>query len=238
LALIDGEILQSELSRWSRSRAKRILDVAAVLLCSPILLPLLASIAVAVFVTSGMPVIFRQHRVGRGGVPFAIYKFRTMRPSDTHGRSAMAIESAGRITRLGSLLRRTKLDELPQLLNVLAGEMSLVGPRPKVPEQQLQPLSCRPGLTGVATLAFAREEALLMRVPPQEWAELFHNTILPAKRRMDAQYMQKATLWSDLRILADTVLVRWRFYAPEIQLIRRKAESCEAPSSQAASIYS
>ena len=232
-----GEMLEFELSRWSRSRAKRIVDVLAVLACSPIFLPLLALIGAAVFVTSGLPVIFLQVRMGRGGVPFAIYKFRTMRPSRARGGSAMAVESASRITWLGSLLRRTKLDELPQVFNVLLGDMSLVGPRPKVLEQQLQPLWCRPGLTGAATLAFAREESFLMQFPPEEWAALFDDAILPAKRRMDAQYMQSATVWSDLRILADTILFRWKTHAQEIQQWG-DAESCEAPSSQTASLCS
>lgn len=224
-----------ELSRWSQSRAKRILDVAAVLLGLPIVAPLLVLIALAVFVTSGAPLIFRQRRMGRHGVPFAIYKFRTMQPAQAGGESAIAAESANRVTWLGSLLRRSKLDELPQIFNVLAGKMSLVGPRPKVPEQQLEPLPCRPGLTGAATLAFACEGALLMQIPPDAVAEFFHNTILPAKRRLDTQYMRKATLLSDLRMLVDTVLGRWESYASEIQWITDPGR-CQEPSSQAASM--
>ena len=233
--LKNGVIPDFELSRWSHSRAKRFLDIAAVLVCSPILLPVLVMIAVAVFVTSGAPFIFRQRRIGRSGMPFTIYKFRTMRISHVRGGNAIGIESASRITGLGTLLRRTKLDELPQFFNVLRGEMSLVGPRPKVPEQQLAPLPCRPGLTGPATLAFAREDSFLMQFPQGEWADLFHQVILPAKHRMDADYMQKATLCSDLRVIVDTVLVRWKFYVPEIP---RKAcvENCDAVSNQTASI--
>jgi lipopolysaccharide/colanic/teichoic acid biosynthesis glycosyltransferase len=217
LEMRNGEIPEFELSRWSRSQAKRIFDVAAVLLCSPILLPLLAIIAAAVLITSGAPVIFRQYRIGRDGVPFTIYKFRTMRPSHARGRSAIAIESASRITWLGFLLRRTKLDELPQLFNVLTGEMSLVGSRPKVPEQQLWPLPCRPGLTGAATLAFAREESILMPVPLDALAAFFQDSVLPAKHELDIRYMRDATLRTDMRILTDTVLGRWKSYACTVQ---------------------
>lgn len=234
--LKNGEIPNFELSRWSQSRAKRFLDIAAVLVCSPILLPVLVIIAVAVFVTSGAPFIFRQRRIGRNGIPFTIYKFRTMRISHMRGGNAIAIESASRITWLGTFLRRTKLDELPQFFNVLKGEMSLVGPRPKVPVQQLAPFPCRPGLTGPATLAFAREDSFLMQFPQGEWADLFHHVILPAKHRMDADYMQKATLWSDLRVIVDTVLVQWKFYAPEIPR-KPYVENCDAVSNQTVSIY-
>lgn len=231
----NGAIPEFELSRWSRSRGKRIFDVAAVLVCSPILLPLLAVIAAAVLLTSGVPVIFRQYRMGRDGVPFAIYKFRTMRPSNARGGSAIAIASASRITWLGALLRKTKLDELPQLFNVLTGEMSLVGPRPKVPEQQLMPLPCRPGLTGAATLAFAREESILMPVPRDALAVFFRDSVLPAKHELDVRYARQATLRSDLRILADTILGRWGSYSFPVQCLYEQ-DRREEPSSEIVSI--
>jgi lipopolysaccharide/colanic/teichoic acid biosynthesis glycosyltransferase len=228
--------VQFDLSPWSQSRAKRILDVTAILVCSPILVPLLVLVALAVFATSGMPVIFRQERIGRDSVPFVFYKFRTMRPSSMNSGSGIATESVHRITWLGSLLRRSKLDELPQILHVLTGDMSLVGPRPKVPEQQLKPLPCRPGLTGKATLAFAREESILMQVPQDALATFFHDTILPAKHRLDAQYMRDATLRSDLRILVDTILCRWGSYSRAVQWTHGQEER-EDPLSQIASIF-
>jgi len=204
-----------ELSAWTRSGAKRALDLVIALIALPLLAPALVCIALAVFATSGAPILFLQERAGRNGRLFAIYKFRTMRHETSCPSSALAAGSADRVTRLGAWLRRTKLDELPQLLNVLAGEMSMVGPRPKVPEQQPKPLSCRPGLTGAATLAFAREEALLKQVPEEEVNNFFNNTILPVKRRLDADYMRRATLTSDLALIANTVLGRWQWLPAE-----------------------
>lgn len=233
--LQKGEVPDFELSRWSRSRAKRILDLALVFACFPVLMPLLVVVGLAVFLTSGAPVIFCQCRLGKSGVPFSIYKFRTMRRAQGRGGSAIASESAKRVTWLGFLLRRSKLDELPQIWNVLAGDMSLVGPRPKVPEQQLRPLPCRPGLTGAATLAFAREESLLAPVPPEALQEFFQDTVLPAKHRIDALYMRNATLRSDLRIVADTILGRWETYACPVQW-RNEPEKSDPPPGQIVSI--
>lgn len=224
-----------ELSQWTRSGAKRAMDVGIVLAFFPVILPVLAIIALAVLVTSGMPVFFRQERVGRNGVPFEIYKFRTMRPLPACQISAIAIESASRITCLGAFLRWSKLDELPQMFNVLAGEMSLVGPRPKVPEQQLETLTCRPGLTGAATLAFAREETVLKKIAPVDLAEYFRDTVLSTKRRLDAEYLRRATVWSDLRILADSVLARWDSYALEAQRFPSQDDR-QKPSGQVASL--
>ncbi|HWT65778.1 MAG TPA: sugar transferase [Terracidiphilus sp.] len=204
-----------ELSAWTRSVAKRAFDVGIVLIALPLLAPVLACIALAVFATSGAPILFLQVRVGRNGRLFAIYKFRTMRHEASRPLSSLAVGSADRVTRLGTWLRRTKLDELPQVFNILAGEMSLVGPRPKVPEQQPGPLACRPGLTGAATLEFAREEALLKQVPEEEVNDFFNNTILPVKRRLDADYMQRATMTSDLALIANTVLGRWQWLPAE-----------------------
>jgi lipopolysaccharide/colanic/teichoic acid biosynthesis glycosyltransferase len=201
-----------ELSPWSRSGAKRALDVGIALASSPIVIPVLAAIALAALVTSGAPIFFLQERVGPHGVPFVIYKFRTMRPALVNPSSALAIDSTSRITWLGAFLRRSKLDELPQIFNVLKGEMSLVGPRPKVREQEPTPFLCRPGLTGAATLAFAREEMILQGIASADLDDYFQKTILAAKRELDADYLGRATMWSDLRILVNTVLGRWESY--------------------------
>jgi len=225
---------ESELSPWTRSRAKRAMDVGIVLAFSPVLFIVLAAIALAVLVTSGVPVLFRQERAGRNGEPFFIFKFRTMRPAPVHPPSALAIASASRITWLGALLRKSKLDELPQIFNVLAGEMTLVGPRPKVPEQQIEPLPCQPGVTGVATLAFAREETLLQEIPSADRDEYFNTTILFAKRELDANYLRRATIWSDLRILVNTVLGRWGSYNRVTSLLpdnESRLESSGEPAS-------
>lgn len=207
-----------ELSIWSRSRARRVFEVTAIAAAAPVFLPLIGIIALAVGATSGFPILFRQERKGLLDSTFQILKFRTMRLSSDRCESAIAVESAHRITPLGAFLRRTKLDELPQVWNVLRGEMSLVGPRPKVPEQQPEPLPCRPGITGVAALAFVREESVLQELPPQLVNRFYQQQILPAKLRLDAAYMSKATLRSDLRIIFDTVTGRWRRYAMDLEL--------------------
>lgn len=208
-------LFEDEYSSWTRSRAKRVMDVGLVLLFSPILFVILAAVALVVLVTSGTPIVFRQQRLGRNAVPFVIFKFRTMRPARVRPSSARAIDSADRVTWIGTFLRKSKLDELPQIFNVLAGEMSLVGPRPKVPEQEHEPLPWRPGLTGAATLVFAREEMILQEIPTTDLDRFFQNTILSAKRRIDSDYMRRSTMWSDLRILVDTVLGRWELYGRE-----------------------
>ena len=188
--------------------AKRLFDIivslAALLLLA---LPMLA-VAAWIKLDSPGPVFFRQQRVGRHGVPFAIHKFRSMR----HGAGGLALTVGGdaRITRAGRWLRRTRLDELPQLLDVLAGDMSLVGPRPEVPRYvALYPpglrervLAVRPGLTDPASLAYIDEAALLAAAadPEREYVE----RILPAKLQAAAAYAERATLASDIAVLART----------------------------------
>lgn len=199
------------LSAWATSRAKRIFDVVLVLVFAPALVPLLLTIVLVIFMSSGTPILFRQTRIGRGGLPFTIYKFRTMCLTQPTNESTIAALSPGQIIPPGRVLRRLKLDELPQVFNVLTGKMSLVGPRPKIPEQQLATLSCRPGLTGTATLAFAREDALFARIPRERLADYYRTVVLPIKREIDTEYMARASLLSDLRILFNTVTGRWGY---------------------------
>jgi hypothetical protein len=125
----------------------------------------------------------------------------------THNAATTAASQS--FSPVGAFLRRWKLDELPQLLNVLAGHMSLVGPRPKMPEHVISNLPCRPGITGAATIAFAREEEVLGRVPEDQLEFFYHAAVLPAKRGLDANYMARATFLSDLRLIVDSALRRW-----------------------------
>jgi len=198
---------QQTVSAWAGSRARRFFDISLVLASIPILLPLLICIGLAVFISSGAPILFRQTRVGRSGCLFTIYKFRTMQHSGQTPATMLA--NSDHVTPFGRLLRRMKLDELPQVFNVLIGDMSLVGPRPKIAAQQLSPFSCRPGLTGPATLAFAREEVFLSRIAADLLPDYYMTTVLPAKLKLDAEYMRHASPSSDLRILFNTLLGNW-----------------------------
>lgn len=192
--------------------AKRLFDIAVSLLALLLLaLPMLA-IAAWIRLDSPGPVFFRQQRVGRHGVPFAIHKFRTMRhvACDGAGGLPLTVGADARITRAGRWLRRTRLDELPQLLDVLAGHMSLVGPRPEVPRYvALYPpalrdraLAVRPGITDPASLEHLDEAALLAAAadPEREYVE----RILPRKVAQAAAYAERATLASDVAVLART----------------------------------
>lgn len=175
-------------------------------------LPMLA-IALWIRLDSPGPVFFRQERVGRGGQPFRIHKFRTMVADAPARGPALTVGADPRITRAGAWLRRRKLDELPQLLDVLAGHMSIVGPRPEVPHYvalyppalREQVLAVRPGITDPASLALADESELLARAadPEREYREV----ILPAKLRAAAGYARQATLATDLRVVWRTLLL-------------------------------
>jgi lipopolysaccharide/colanic/teichoic acid biosynthesis glycosyltransferase len=197
------------LSSWSRSGAKRLFDCICVLLAMPLLVPVLLVIALAVRLTSPGSVFFLQQRMGRHGRTFTILKFRTLIHAADKAHHAVTTAGNQNFTPTGPFLRRWKLDELPQLLNVLAGHMSLVGPRPKMPEHVISDLPCRPGITGAATIAFAREEAVLDRVPKHRLETYYHTVVLPAKRQLDADYMARATFLSDFKLIVDSVLRRW-----------------------------
>ncbi len=198
--------------------AKRLFDLLASGLGLLLLAPLLLAVAIAIKLDSPGPVFFRQVRVGRGGVEFRIHKFRTMAHRDAGTEAATAQITIGadpRITRIGALLRRTKLDELAQLIDVLVGHMSLVGPRPEVPRYVAlypQPLrdkvlSVRPGITDPASLAYRDESALLARAmdPEREYVEV----LLPAKLQLSARYVEQASFTGDLRLIAATIRALW-----------------------------
>ena len=202
-------LLGKPLSSWSRSGAKRIFDCVCVLSMMPILIPILLAVGLAVRFTSSGPVLFLQKRMGRHGRNFTILKFRTMTHTSDNAHQPVTTSCNQHFTPVGPFLRRWKLDELPQLLNVLAGHMSLVGPRPKLPEHAISNLSCRAGITGSATIAFALEEGILDRVPKHRLDSFYHTVVLPAKHQLDEDYMAKATFFSDFKLLFDSVLRRW-----------------------------
>ncbi|MEI9970361.1 MAG: sugar transferase [Terracidiphilus sp.] len=202
-------LVHKRLSPWSQSSAKRFFDCVCVLLALPLLVPLFLVIALGVRLTSSGPVLFLQRRMGRHGRPFTILKFRTMIHAARKAHHPVTTVYNQCFTPAGSFLRRWKLDELPQLLNVLWGDMSLVGPRPKIPEHVISNLACRPGITGAATIAFALEEEVLDRVPMDSLECWYHAVVLPAKCRLDAKYMAGATFLSDLKLIVDSVLRRW-----------------------------
>lgn len=201
--------LRKGLSPWSGSAAKRVFDCGCVLLALPVLVPLVLAIAAAVRLTSRGPVLFLQKRVGRHGRTFTIFKFRTMIHA-AHGahRPITTLDNQS-FTPVGPFLRYWKLDELPQLANVLLGHMSLVGPRPKIPDHAIFEVPCRPGITGMATVAFAQEEEILARVPKDRLESYYHFVVLPAKGQMDAEYGARATLLSDIQLLVISVVRRW-----------------------------
>ena len=191
--------------------AKRVFDLLGASLALLLLSPLMLAIALAIKLDSRGPVFFRQQRVGRHGVPFDIHKFRSMAADAPQRGPALTVGDDPRITRIGRWLRRTRLDELPQLLDVLAGRMSLVGPRPEVPQYvahypaalRERALSVRPGITDPSSLLYLDEADLLARAadPEREYIEV----ILPRKLQCAADYAAQANLRSDLGVLLRTL---------------------------------
>jgi lipopolysaccharide/colanic/teichoic acid biosynthesis glycosyltransferase len=176
------------------SSASRAVDVGVAVVVLAVTSPLLAIAAIAIRLESPGPVLYRQRRVGRDGEPFELWKLRTMVPkAETMGAGVYVLEGDPRITRVGRLVRRFSLDELPNLVNVLKGDMAIVGPRPTVQEQvdrytqrQLRRLEVKPGITG--------------------WAQVNGRTSLPWPERieLDVWYVEHRSLWLDLKILAKT----------------------------------
>jgi lipopolysaccharide/colanic/teichoic acid biosynthesis glycosyltransferase len=177
-----------------KRNASRALDLAVASLVLTVTAPLLALAAILIKLESRGPIVYRQRRVGLHGEPFELWKLRTMVPgAETMGAGIYVLEGDPRITRTGRLLRRFSLDELPNLVNVLKGEMAIVGPRPTVQEQvdryterQRRRLEVKPGITG--------------------WAQINGRTSLPWPERieLDVWYVEHRSLWLDLRILAHT----------------------------------
>ncbi len=198
--------LKCRLSGWSMSEWKRIFDLVCVTPALVLISPFLAIVAIAVRMTSSGPVIFRQQRAGQHRKLFTIYKFRTMVENSEAIGPGHTAKDDPRITPVGNLLRRFKLDELPQLYNVLRGDMSLVGPRPKLPHHDHTFMVCRPGVTGAATLAFRDEQHILCAVPPERLEAFYQEQVIPRKIQLDAEYMSRASLGSDIKVLLATIL--------------------------------
>ena len=189
---------------------KRVFDVWLAAVGLTLLWPLLLGVAVLIRLSDGGPVFFRQARVGHKGRLFRIWKFRTMVPDAAAHGIPLTVGDDARVTRVGTWLRRLKLDELPQLLNVLMGQMSFVGPRPELPcyvahytGTERRVLDLVPGMTGEASLRFRNESEVLAQAPDPERA--FVEAILPEKVRLNLAYGERATLWTDLRLIAITV---------------------------------
>lgn len=195
-----------QLSPWCASAWKHAFDLFCVIPALILLSPALGIIAAAVRLSSSGPVIFRQARAGRNRKLFTIYKFRTMIEHSERIGPGHTAKGDPRITRVGNLLRRFKLDELPQLYNVLLGDMSLVGPRPKLPQHDQTTIRCRPGITGAATLAFRDEQRILSEVPADRLEDFYQAHVVPCKLRLDADYMSRATVATDIKILCATIL--------------------------------
>lgn len=192
----------------------RLLDVIASATGLLVLSPLLLVIAVLVKFQDGGPILYRALRVGRHGVPFRLYKFRTMvAGADKRGPAVTAAGDA-RVTRFGRFMRRHKLDELPQLINVLVGQMSLVGPRPEDPryvalytDEQRRVLDVRPGITSAASLAYRDEESVLSG---DDWESVYRTQVMPAKLALDLAYIARRTVFTDIGLILRTVAAMFR----------------------------
>ena len=194
-------------SKPSMPDSRRLLDVMVSLPALIVLLPLFAVIALSILLDNGRPIFFSQERVGRGGRRFRILKFRSMTTSaPEQAGNLITVAGDARVTRVGALLRKLKLDETPQFLNVLKGDMSLCGPRPEVPAyvDMSDPLwrailRERPGITDPASLLYRSEEDVLARSPNPE--RFYRETVLPEKLRISRRYLETRSLWSDARLL-------------------------------------
>jgi lipopolysaccharide/colanic/teichoic acid biosynthesis glycosyltransferase len=197
---------------YCRGWCKRWFDLCVASIALALALPIMALVAAVIAGGMGRPILFEQERIGIDGRSFRLIKFRTMRKRRDGG---LPITGAGdgRVTAIGRVLRASKLDELPQLVNVLKGEMSIVGPRPEVPryvakydEEQRLVLRVRPGLTDIATLAFRDEERLMGAVEEEHREEYYLESVLPQKLKLSLDYLRHAGLMMDLLLILKTIL--------------------------------
>lgn len=189
---------------------KRTFDILSSLFGLLLLWPFLLLVAIAILLTDGRPVFFKQLRVGRNGKGFSLFKFRSMRVLKTAESGRFDAGSSSRVTPVGRLLRKTKLDELPQLWNVLRGDMSIVGPRPEVrkwvdayPERWKNVHTVRPGITDPASIKFRNEEELLAQADDPE--AMYRDVILPQKLDLYETYVESHSLWGDIGIIFKTI---------------------------------
>lgn len=212
--VMRGERRREEITdglRRQRQMMKRALDIGLALVTLLVILPVLGVIAVLVRCESPGPALFRQVRIGKHGKEFTLLKVRTMtEPVDAQAGTFDAGDNS-RVTRIGGILRATKLDELPQLWNVVKGEMSLVGPRPEVrkwvnvyPERWKVVHQVRPGITDPASIAFRNEEELLAGSDDPE--RLYQDTILPRKLDLYERYVREQSVGRDIKIMMQTVI--------------------------------
>ncbi len=190
---------------------KRTVDTIVALSGLMLLSPLFIVISLFIWIHDGDPAFFVQQRIGKNRKPFRLYKFRSMRllHDDREGRFEPG--NTSRVTPIGAFIRRTKLDELPQLINVLKGDMSLVGPRPEVekwvnhyPERWNKVLTVKPGITDNASVLFRNEESLLAKAADPE--KVYREVILPKKLDLYEAYVLHHSLWDDFKIMIRTIL--------------------------------
>ncbi len=191
--------------------AKRAMDIVLSACALAFLWPLLLLIALAIWIDDPGPVFYRQVRVGRNGKTFRIFKFRSMVMDADKKGLAITVGRDSRITRVGAVLRKTKLDELAQLLNVLFGQMSFVGPRPEVPKYvelytpyQRQVLLVRPGITDYASIAYRNENDLLAGAPNPE--AMYIEQIMPDKIELNMKYLREISPLADIRLILKTIV--------------------------------
>ena len=191
---------------------KRIFDILVSFVGLVILSPLFIVLAIVIVSDSKGSVFFKQTRVGRNGVPFKIYKFRTMIEDAEAKGMQLTVGDDSRITNVGTFLRKTKIDELPQLINVFKGEMSFVGPRPEVPkyvelytEDQRQVLMVRPGITDLASIEYRNESDLLVNTDNPE--KIYVEEIMPKKLDLNMRYIERISFVTDIGIIFRTISV-------------------------------
>ena len=197
------------ISSAGSDRIRRVIDVVAAVGGLILLSPLFLLVGLATKLDSSGSVFYRAQRVGKDGELFRLFKFRTMVAEAEKQGPGITASGDNRITKVGRLLRRTKIDELPQLINVLSGDMSLVGPRPEDPRyvalytpKQRHVLDVRPGITSAASLTYRHEEQLLSG---DDWEAVYRNQVLPDKLAIDLDYLERRTFASDLNLILKTI---------------------------------
>jgi lipopolysaccharide/colanic/teichoic acid biosynthesis glycosyltransferase len=227
LEVVDPGAAIAAVERASNAALERGFDLALLVLLAPLILIVGAAIAIAIYLDSPGPVIFRSLRVGREGEPFEMLKFRKMRTESEDYPVTLANDA--RFTPIGRFLAATRLDELPQVVNVIRGEMRLVGPRPELEcfvaefaEEYATILEVSPGITGHAQLRFLDEKALLHGEDP---ATMYCDHVLPQKVKIDIEYARTRTIRSDLAILGRTVLLPISMLAATLRVRHRTLQN-------------